>query len=495
MTDTTDRTDAVSRDVLIIGAGLSAIDMAYRVEEACPGLDYELLEARADLGGTWDLFRYPGVRSDSDIYTLAYPFRPWTGEGAIVDGAKLLDYIRDTAEETGIAEHIRYSIRVVSADWDSAASRWTVTCESYGETVVYSTAFLISCAGYYDYDHPHDAQFEGVEDFKGPVLHPQFWPEDLDYSDKNVVVIGSGATAITMVPSMAEKARHVTMLQRTPTYVIDQPRDDKIANIARRFLPGTVAHRLIRMKNTALQWVLVELSRLFPNQVKKLLRWGVSSATGSEEIADTHFAPPYNPWDQRLCVTPDGELFDSIRDGDASVVTGHIDRFVPEGVRLTTGDMVDADIIVTATGLKIRLLGGVDFSMDGEPLDLSTSYAWYGSMLSGIPNLAVCIGYINLSWTVRADLTARLVGRILERMRETGDSVVTPTAPESLDEGHPFMDMKSGYLTRAADTMPRATDDYPWAVRQNVVVDSWNTNRADLNNGLTWSGASVSSRS
>jgi cation diffusion facilitator CzcD-associated flavoprotein CzcO len=474
-------------DVLIIGAGISGIDVAYRIRERCPELSLTIVEARDRLGGTWDLFRYPGVRSDSDIYTLAFPFRPWRGEGSIVDGGELLAYVEDTARSTGIDQLIAYGIRIVSADWSSSTARWTVRAQRGEETVEYVARFVVSCTGYYDYDTPHDPGFAGAGDFAGALVHPQFWPEDLDYTGKRVVVIGSGATAVTVVPAMAGDAAHVTMLQRTPSYILAQPRVDVVAGLLRRVLPLPVAHRITRAKNTTLQWALVQACQRFPKQMRAVLRKAAVSQVGSAEVVDEHFRPPYNPWEQRLCIAPDGDLYQAIRAGDASVVTGHVDRFVPEGIRLTSGEIIEADVVVTATGLRIKLLGGVTVSLDGVAADLSQACTYHGVLLSGVPNLAVCVGYINLSWTVRADVTARFVARVLRRLLDTGSDAVVPAVPPDLGPTGPFMDMPSGYLTRAAAIMPRAGRRYPWAFRQNVMHDVWATNRARLDDGLRWS--------
>jgi monooxygenase len=474
-------------DVLIIGAGISGIDVAYRIRERCPELSLAIVEARDRLGGTWDLFRYPGVRSDSDIYTLAFPFRPWGGERSIVDGGELLAYVEETARATGIDKLIAYGSKVVSVDWSSGDARWTVRVQREGEIVEYVARFVVSCTGYYDYDNPHDPGFAGVGDFAGQVVHPQFWPADLDYSGKRVVVVGSGATAVTVVPAMAAGAAHVTMLQRTPSYVLAQPRNDVIARQLGRVLPASSVYRFTRAKNTTLQWALVQACRRFPNGMRKVLRKAAVSQVGDAALVDRHFRPPYNPWEQRLCIAPDGDLYRAIRAGDASVVTGHIDRFVAEGIRLTSGETLQADLVVTATGLRIKLLGGVAVSVDGVPADLSQACTYHGALLSGLPNLAVCIGYINLSWTVRADVTARFVARVLRKLLDTGADAVVPAVPADLGPTGPFMDMPSGYLARAAAIMPRAGRRYPWAFRQNVMRDAWATNRAGLDEDLHWS--------
>jgi monooxygenase len=473
-------------DVLIVGAGISGIDVAYRIRERCPELDVTIVEARDRLGGTWDLFRYPGVRSDSDIYTLSFPFRPWQREQSIVDGDELLAYVEDTARHFKIDERIVYGTRVLAADWNSTTARWTVTAERDGRPVTYVTRFLVGCTGYYDYENPHDPAFAGTDDFAGTIVHPQFWPPGLDYTGKRVVVVGSGATAVTVVPAMAGDAAHVTMLQRTPGYVLAQPRVDTIARTLRRFLPPDTVHRIARAKNTAVQWALFQACRRFPDGMRALLRKGAVAAVGDVGIVDEHFRPPYNPWEQRMCIAPDGDLYRAVRTGQASVATGHIDRFVPEGIRLTSGDVVEADIVVTATGLRIKLFGGVVLTIDGDPVDVSKSCTYHGALLSGLPNFAVCIGYINLSWTVRADVTARLVARVLRKLLDTGADAVVPVVPADLGPTGPFMDMRSGYLARAADIMPRAGRRYPWAFRQNVFLDVWATNRTGLDDGLQW---------
>ncbi|GLW33753.1 flavin-containing monooxygenase [Actinoplanes regularis] len=469
-------------DVLIVGAGISGINAAYRIRQARPDLTVTILEARDTMAGTWDLFRYPGVRSDSDIFTLAFPFRPWQGRDAIVGGEEIREYVLRTARETGIDQLIRYGTRVTSADWNSAEGRWHVDG--------YSARFLVLCTGYYDYENPHDPEIPGTSDFAGEIVHPQLWPEDLDYTGRRVVVVGSGATAVTVVPAMAGRAEHVTMLQRTPTYVLARPRRDVVANALRKLLPAGTAHRVARAKNILGQWLLYRLCRRYPDRMRALLRKGVVATTGSAEIADRDFAPPYAPWDQRLCIAPDGDLFTAIRNGSASVVTASIDRFVPEGVRLEDGRVLPADLVVTATGLRLKLLGGIDVRRDGAPVDLSETVTWHGTMLSGLPNLAVCIGYINLSWTVRADMTARLIARILSHLGEAGMDVVEPVAPADLGELAPFMDMQSGYLRRSAHLMPRAAGHYPWSIRQDVMADARATNHADLTDGLCWSKVS-----
>lgn len=484
-------------DVLIVGAGISGIDVAFRVQERCPDLSYQIVEARDEIGGTWDLFRYPGIRSDSDFFTLAYPFHPWRGEDSIVEGATIMRYLHEVVTAHGIDRRIRFGTRVSGADWSPEEARWRVTLTrsdgadnpanpegAKAETL--SARFLVICTGYYDYERPYDPGFAGTADFAGRVVHPQFWPEDLDCRNRRIAVIGSGATAITLVPALAAGGAHVTMVQRTPTYVLAQPRHDAVADAVRRVLPPRPAHHVLRVKNTVLQWGLYQTCRRAPERMRALLRAGAIAGVQSEDLVDEHFTPPYGPWEQRLCVAPQGDFYAAIRAGSAEVVTGAIERFVPEGLRLADGRTVEADVIVTATGLSIQLLGGIDITLDGEPLDLASRYVYNGALLSGVPNAAFVIGYINLSWTVRADLSARLVARVLRRLVDDGMDQVTPVAPADPGPSHPMMDMPSGYLARAAQLMPRATDTYPWAVAQNALRDGWHVRRADLDDGLRW---------
>lgn len=477
-------------DVLIVGAGLSGINMAHRIEQACPELTYAIVERRERIGGTWDLFRYPGVRSDSDFFTLSFPFRPWRGKDAIVDGEQIRTYLEDTARDSGIDEHIRFGRQVDTADWSTADGRWSVHATGPDGPETWSARFVVACTGYYDYDQPYDPGFAGIENFGGTVVHPQFWPEDLDHSGKNVIVIGSGATAVTIVPAMAADAAHVTMLQRTPSYLLAQPKGDPIADVLRKVAPAGAAHHIVRSKNMLLQWALFQACQRAPKTMRSLLVKGAAHATGSRQIADRDFNPPYDPWDQRLCVTPQGDIFAAIKSGDASVVTARIDRFVEDGIQLEDGSVLPADIVITATGLAIKLLGGTQLTVDGEPFDPAESYAYYGSMLSGLPNMAVCVGYINLSWTMRSDMTSRFVAKVLRRLTDSGATSVTPRI-EGTPASTPLMDMQSGYLQRGAHLMPRATSSYPWSFRQNFLVDAWSTNRADLDEDLEWAFATV----
>lgn len=486
MTAPTTEADLTDVDVLVVGAGLSGIDAAYRIQESCPELTYAVVEARDAIGGTWDLFRYPGIRSDSDVFTLALPFHPWRGDDAIVSGAQILEYLHGACRRFGIDRHVHLRTRLESADWRSDEARWHVRLRTDDGERTVRARFLMACTGYYDYEQPYDAQIPGLDDFAGAVVHPQFWPDDLDCAGRRVAIIGSGATAITLVPALADLGASVTMVQRTPTYVLAQPRQDPLARVLQRRLPASAAHRALRVKNTALQWGLYQACRRAPGPMRSLLRKGAVAAVGSAPVVDEHLAPPYDPWDQRLCIAPDGDFFAAVRGGRAEIVTGTIDRVVPEGIRLSDGTLVEADVVVTATGLAIKVLGGARLSLDGVPTDAAEHVTYLGAMLDGIPNLAFSLGYINLSWTVRADMTARLVARVLRRLVDSGSDVVVPVRPADIGATHPIMDMPSGYLARGAHLMPRAADRYPWTMRQDVVRDAWSTNRADLDDGLEW---------
>ncbi|MGN2641265.1 flavin-containing monooxygenase [Nocardia takedensis] len=475
-------------DVVIVGAGLSGIGAAYRLQTECPGKRYAILEAREALGGTWDLFRYPGIRSDSDMFTLGYPFKPWREAKSIADGPSILRYVEETARENGIDRNIRFRTKVVSADWSSAESRWTLTLETrdaagHPATTALTCDFLYACAGYYNYDHGYDPVFPGIEDFTGEVVRPQFWPADLDYADKKVVVIGSGATAVTLVPAMAEQAEHVTMLQRSPTWISAVPGRDKQADKIRELLPPDLAHRLIRTKNILFSIGFYQYCRRRPERARKLLTGLTTRILKDEKLVAEHFTPTYNPWDQRLCAVPDADFFKAMKKGKAEVVTDHIDAFVPEGIRLKSGRVLPADVVVTATGLQLLAFGGITPSVDGVPVTLSDQFVWQGAMLTGVPNFAVCIGYTNASWTLRADLTSRLVCKILNHMDRNDYAAVVPRPRGDLAE-RPLLDLASGYVQRSIAEFPRQGDRHPWKVRQNYLLDSATTMRTDLSKTL-----------
>ena len=460
-------------DVLIVGAGLSGIGAAVHLQKHCPGRSYAIIEGRDAIGGTWDLFRYPGIRSDSDMYTLGYTFKPWTDAKAIADGPSIRQYIRDAATEHDIERHIRFGHKARAAAWDSATARWTVSVDrSDGSTAVITCNFLYMCSGYYSYAQGHVPDFTGASDFAGQIVHPQFWPEDLDYTGKQVVIIGSGATAVTLVPEIAKAAAHVTMLQRSPTYVVSRPGTDAIANRLRNLLPAKLAYSLVRLKNVSLGMLFYRMSRTQPAKVKAKLLEGVRAELGAGYDVEKHFTPTYNPWDQRLCLVPDADLFAALRSGSASVETDLIDHFDAAGIKLASGKHLPADIIITATGLKLIALGGMTVSVDGVAVDPSKCLAYKGMMFSGVPNLALSFGYINASWTLRSDLIAAYVGRILNHMQSTGTTVATPVPGADVVAERVAMDLSSGYVQRGNDALPRSGNRAPWKVTANYALDT-----------------------
>jgi monooxygenase len=451
-------------DVLVVGAGLSGIDAGYRLQTECPGKSYLILEGREAIGGTWDLFRFPGVRSDSDMFTLGFPFRPWRRANAIAEGHTILEYIRDTAEKFKITDHIRYGRRVVSASWSGADATWTVRT---GNGEEYTCSFLYLCTGYYRYSSGYEVDFPGRDDFAGRVVHPQQWPADLDYTGKRVVVIGSGATAVTLVPAMAGTAGHVTMLQRSPSYFMALPSGSESGGAVSR-----AGARLIRGRNLVVTSLLYQASRRWPERVGGFLRAQVIKQLPADVPADPHFTPRYGPWDQRLCVVPDGDLFAALRSGRASVATGTIETFTDKGVRLTDGTELAADVIVTATGLAMVTLGEIAVDVDGDPVDTGRVNVYKGMMFSGVPNLAWCVGYINASWTLRADLTSRYVCRLVNYMDRHDIHATTPTLPAGMPVGaEPAMALTSGYVQRAADRLPRQGTTRPWRMATNYLTD------------------------
>ncbi|MFC4821697.1 flavin-containing monooxygenase [Dokdonella ginsengisoli] len=461
-------------DVLVIGAGLSGIGAGYYLQSRLPGKSYAILESRAELGGTWSLFRYPGIRSDSDMYTFGYSFRPWTADKSISDGGLILDYLRETAAEFGIDRHIRYRQRVIAAAWSSSEAKWRVDVETgeNRERRQYTCGFLYVCSGYYDYAGGHAPEFPGRENFRGVVVHPQDWPGSIDYAGQRVVVIGSGATAVTLVPALAASAAHVTMLQRSPTYVTSLPARDKAATWLRRHLPAATAHRLARAKNIALTMFFFAFARGAPETFKRLIRHAQKKFLPADYAFDTHFRPSYEPWDQRLCLVPDGDLFKAIRAGRASIVTDRIDAFVEDGIRLQSGQVLPADLVVTATGLKLQAFGGARISVDGRPLELGRSHTYKGVMLRDVPNLAFCVGYTNASWTLRADLVSQFVCRLLAHMDRHGHAQVVPrTEAASLEPSLPLLNFTSGYVLRSLAQFPQQGARAPWRLRQNYLLD------------------------
>jgi monooxygenase len=460
-------------DVLIVGAGLSGIGAAYHLQANCPEKTYAILEARDCIGGTWDLFRYPGIRSDSDMYTLGYSFRPWTEAKAIADGPSILNYVRQTASDHGIERHIRFGHRAVRAEFSTADARWIVTAQrgDTQETVQLSAGFVFMCSGYYRYDEGYTPEFRGTERFAGRIVHPQRWTDDVEYAGKRVVVIGSGATAITLVPSMAERAEHVTMLQRSPSYVISLPGEDRIGNALRRALPPKIAYAITRWKNVLRTLLSYEVSRHRPSVMKAVLRKGLERQLPPGYDIDTHFKPRYDPWDQRLCLIPNGDLFKAIGSGRASVVTDRIDTFTETGLKLESGAELQADLIVTATGLNLLALGGIEIEVDGREVELSETMGYKGMMLSGVPNFAFAIGYTNASWTLKCDLTCEYVCRLLAHMDTGGYQLCMPQNRDPSVAKLPFIDFSSGYVQRSIEKFPKQGSKAPWRLHQNYPLD------------------------
>ena len=467
-------------DVLIVGAGLSGIDAAHHLRAKCPNKTFVILENRAAIGGTWDLFRYPGIRSDSDMFTMAYAFRPWKTPKSISDGNLIRQYISDTASEEGIDRHIRFHHRVVRAEWSSYDARWKVDVlrklpDGREDTITLTCNFLFSCAGYYRYSSGYTPEFPGLQRFKGTIVHPQGWPQDLDYSGKCVVVVGSGATAVTLVPALAKTAAHVTMLQRSPTYVVSAPEQDTVAALLRRVLPSRLACGIARWKNIAFMTYVYQLARRRPELAKKTILMRVRDELGTDYDVATHFTPAYYPWEQRLCLVPDGDLFVAIREGRASVVTDEIETFTEDGIRLKSGSELKADIIVTATGLVLELLGGIDLTVDGERVDFSKTLSYKGLMFSDVPNLASVFGYINASWTLKADLICSYVARLIAYMDKKGYAQVTPRNRAGAMKTVPFVEhFSSGYIQRSLAKLPKQGAKRPWRVKQNYFADLLN---------------------
>jgi len=480
-------------DVLIVGAGISGISAAYHLQSKCPGKTYAILERRTAIGGTWDIFRYPGIRSDSDMFTLGYNFKPWTDPQIIADGPKIRDYVRQTAWENGIDRHIRFGRKVIRASWSSETALWTVetrvgnydagTEPKEGDaTETYTCNFLMMCSGYYNYDKGYVPEFKDLPKYKGRFVLPQFWPKELDYTDKRVVVVGSGATAITIVPAMTDKAAHVTMLQRSPTYVLSVPQKDLVSEAMRRMLPEMLVYRIGRTRNIALTAGMFKLSRSRPLAVRRMLLAQVRAQVG-KSVDIKHFTPTYNPWDQRLCAVPNGDLFKALKAGKASVVTDHIDRFTAHGIRLKSGQELPADIVVCATGLELQLFGGAEFIVDGKPFQASQSLNYKGMMFSDLPNLSNTMGYTNASWTLKADLIAEYVCRLLKHMDKTSTKICVPCVNDTSIKRMPYLDMTSGYFQRAVDRLPRQGDKVPWRLFQNYALDMNMIRRGRVDDG------------
>jgi monooxygenase len=459
-------------DVLIVGAGISGISAAWHLQDRCPGKSYAILERREDLGGTWDLFKYPGIRSDSDMFTLGFRFKPWTSENAIADGPSIMSYLKETVAEYGIDRHIRYGHRVVSADWSDADNRWTVRVERDGGETEITASFLFAASGYYNYDEGYTPEFVGREDFEGTIVHPQHWPEDLDYEGKKVVVIGSGATAVTLIPALANSGvGHATMLQRSPTYIGVLPQIDPFAVQTNKMLPAKPAYILNRWKCLLFQLAQYRISRRFPDFMRKALMTMAQRRLPDGYDVNKHFGPSYNPWDERLCLAPNGDLFKTIREGKADVVTDTIERFTKTGIKLAPGQELTADIIITATGLNLQLFGGAAIMRNGVPIDLHDTMAYKGMMLTNMPNHAFTIGYTNASWTLKADLVSEFVCRVLNYMDANGFDTVEPQHPGNSVEERPLMDFTPGYVLRSLDYLPKAGHVAPWRLKQNYLLD------------------------
>jgi monooxygenase len=483
-------------DFLIVGAGLSGIGAGHQFQANFPSKTYAILEARHELGGTWSLFTYPGVRSDSDMHTLGYRFRPWADGKAIADGPAILDYVRDTAREGGVEDKIRFGVRVVRADWSSEQALWTVEAQQVdtGAVVHLTCGFLFMCSGYYRYDEGYSPQFTGIERFGGQIVHPQHWPDDLDYAGKRVVVIGSGATAVTLVPAMAPDAEHVTMLQRSPTYIVSLPGTDRLANWLRGFLPEKVAYSIIRWKNVARIVLSYQLSQRAPGFMKAVIRKAAEKQLPPGYDIDTHLTPTYNPWDQRMCVVPDGDLFKALRNGKASIVTDQIETFTETGLELKSGAELEADVIVTATGLNMLVFGGITLSVDGEAIEVSKTMSYKAIMLSDVPNFAYAFGYTNASWTLKVDLTYSYIWRLLRHLDATGQRWCAPRLRDATVTETRFLDFSPGYVLRSIDTFPRAGSKAPWRLRQNYLFDLTVLSRGSVDDGTMEFGTGLPRR-
>jgi monooxygenase len=484
-------------DVLVIGAGLSGIAAGYHLQDKCANKTYAILEARERSGGTWDLFNYPGVRSDSDMYTLGYAFRPWAEGEVFADGQSILGYVRETAAEFGIDRHIRLGHRAVHARWSTPESRWSVVVErtDTGETTTLTCDFLFICGGYYRYDEGYTPEFKGRERFAGQIVHPQQWTDEVDYEEKRVAVIGSGATAVTIVPALAPRAAHVTMVQRSPSYILTVPLHDPLAALARRWAPPRAAFEIVRWKNVLTMMVIYQVSRRRPEVIKSMIRKGVQRQLPPGYDVDTHFTPTYNPWDQRLCFVPDGDLFAAISRGRASVATGDIDTFTERGIRLVSGEEVEADVIVTATGLRLLPLGGMTVEVDGRPVELPETLSYKGMMLSDVPNLAIALGYTNASWTLKCDLTCEYVCRVLRHMDAHGYRQCTPRNRDPTVKREPILDFSSGYIQRSIKEFPKQGSKRPWRLYQNYLLDIVNLRMRSLEDGALEFSAAGAARS
>lgn len=469
-------------DVIVVGAGIAGIGAAYHLQSKCPGKKITVLEARDRIGGTWDLFKYPGIRSDSDMYTLGFSFNPWKEPQAIADGPAILKYIKETASKFGIDQKIQFNHKVADASWSDKEERWTLKISSHKNVKheVLTCNFLFMCSGYYDYENGYTPEFKGIETFKGQIIHPQKWDPKTNYSNKKVVIIGSGATAITLVPEMAKKAGKVTMLQRSPSYVISVPGEDPVVPLVKKFLPAEASYELIRWKNIMLMLGFYKAARQWPNAIRRLIATGVKQQLGSEYDMK-HFNPTYKPWDQRVCVVPDADLFKAIKNGKAEIVTDTIKRFTPTGILLDSGRELDADIIVTATGLRVQLLGGMTMHINNKLVELGKIHVYRGVMMSDIPNFAITVGYTNASWTLKCDLSCHFVTKLLNYMDRKNHTVCIPRFDPSKYQSEPLLDFNSGYVQRAANHTPKQGSEAPWKVHQNYLRDTLSLKMTDMN--------------
>jgi len=473
-------------DVVIVGAGLSGIGAGHYLQTECPWADYAIFEARDTIGGTWDLFRYPGIRSDSDMHTLGYSFRPWDGEKSIADGDSILQYIKDTAKESRVDAHIRFNHRITTAEWSTPDSLWHITAErtDTGETISVTAGFLFSCSGYYRYDHGYVPDFDGMDDFGGTIVHPQSWPERLDFAGKKIVVIGSGATAVTLVPALARSAAHVTMLQRSPTYIASLPEKSPVVTLLRKLLPPKQAGTAAKWFHAIVTQAFYQVSRKYPKLVRRMLAKGLERQLPSGYDIATHFTPRYDPWDQRFCAVPNGDLFKTISAGTASLVTDEIERFTEKGLRLTSGRELDADVIVTATGLELLFLGGITLAVDGDVVDPGTRLTYKGMMIEGVPNLAVAMGYTNASWTLKCDLTCDYVCRLLNHLHERDLRACVPRNRDASATSGPILGLTSGYIQRSAHLLPKQGTKHPWLVHQSYLRDYRALKMSDIEDSI-----------
>ncbi|KAI6246759.1 FAD-containing monooxygenase EthA [Erysiphe necator] len=476
-------------DILIVGAGISGIDMAYRIKTEFPKYNYAILEARDAIGGTWDLFRYPGIRSDSDLHTFGFPWRPWLEDKSIADGESIRNYLNECAEIEGITSNIRYRHKVLAGNWSSIDQKWTLTVDINGQKAQYNARFVVMCTGYYNYKEPLKAVIPGLSDFKGLVIHPQFWPEDLDYTDKKIVIIGSGATAVTLFPVLAKKAAHVTLLQRSPSYILATPGVDKSAKFLRRYLPVIVVARLMRIKFLVLSFIFYWFCQFFPRTARALLRVNSRSYLPKDYSTEVHFNPKYNPWDQRLCVCPDGDFYRALHQSNADIVTDTIETVKNDSIITTSGKLLKPDIIITATGLNLQLAGGATITVENEPFNAASKFFWKGVMLQDLPNAAFLIGYTNASWTLGADSTALLICRLLRHMEKNKLSSAVPYLSSSEISNvqiKPLFNLKSSYIEAAKDVLPKSAGRHPWHGKRNYFLDSWDAEFSDLQKGLTF---------